>query len=461
MFIGRKQELKELKEKYNTDKVEVISVLGRRRVGKSQLVFESYKDFDGLVIPYECSDTGYKENLKEIEKKIKEKTGQNYIHFDSLFDVLMFLEQEASKQKILFIIDEYPYMREGKATDSMIKNAVDAFDTLETINPLKIVICGSSVQIMEILDDPNMPLHGRFTKTIHLYPLNYLESSKFYEKASPEDKVKYYSVFGGTPYFLKQVDSNLTFDDNVINLFFRDNALLKNELDSQINGEINKVEKATYVLNIIKDKMVSYTDIKQKFNSLYKDGSIDYPLTKLLGMKIIEKVMVHQDNGVNKPYYRIVDNSIKFYYTFLIHSFANRQLFSDEEYYETYIKKDLNESFVPSIFESVGYQFVGLMNKNNRFNDKLNDLFTYIINDKKTKNNYQFDVVGKDKKGLINFECKFQQDPINKNEVFEEMRQTELADEAFYKTIFISKSEVVGVEEVYYLNDLYDYSLIN
>jgi len=461
MFVGRKEELKELKDKYNTDTTEIISVLGRRRVGKSQLIFHSYKDFDGLVISYECSDTGYKDNLEGIEKLIKKILKNEYIHFNSLYDVMMFLQNVASKQKILFIIDEYLYMRESKATDSMIKNAIDEFDKMDKKNPFKFVLCGSSVQVMEILDNANMPLHGRFTKTIHLYPLNYLESSLFYKDASLVDKVKYYSTIGGTPYFLNQIDPKLSFDENIVNLYFGDNALLKNELDSQINGEINKIEKATYILNIIQDKMVSYSDINQIYNSRYKEGSIDYPLKKLIEMKVIEKINVQQDNGKNKPYYRIIDNAIKFYYSYLIRSLANRNLFSNKDYYEKFIKEDLNQHFIPLMFEGVGYQFIALMNQHNKLDDTLYDLFTYIINDKKTKNNYQFDVVGKSKKGLINFECKFKDMEVNKEEVEKENRQAELANSNFYKTVFISKNIVDTNEKVYSLVDVYNYGLLD
>lgn len=461
MFVGRKEELKQLKNKYATDTTEIISVLGRRRVGKSQLIFHSYKDFDGLVISYECSDTGYKDNLEGIEKLIKETLKNDYIHFDSLYDVMMFLQNEASKQKILFIIDEYPYMREGKATDSMIKNAVDEFDKMDKKNPFKFVLCGSSVQVMEMLDNANMPLHGRFTKTIHLYPLNYLESSLFYKDASLEDKVKYYSIIGGTPYFLNQIDPKLSFDENIVNLYFADNALLKNELDSQINGEINKIEKATYVLNIIQDKMVSYSDINQIYNSRYKEGSIDYSLKKLIEMKVIEKINVQQDNSKNKPYYRIMDSAVKFYYSYLIRSFANRNLFSNKDYYEKLIKEDLNQHFIPLMFENIGYQFIALMNQHNKLDDTLYDLFTYVVNDKRTKNNYQFDIVGKSKKGLINFECKFKDVEVNKEEVEKENRQAELASSNFYKTVFISKNKVDTNEKVYSLVDVYNYELLD
>lgn len=456
MFVGRNEELVELKEKYNSNKIEIISVLGRRRVGKSQLIFNSYQDFDGLVISYECSDTTYHDNLLALNDLLKKTFDNDYIEFKSLFDILIFLHKEASKQKIIFVIDEYPYMREGKATDSEIKNAIDAIDKLNVKNPLKFVLCGSAVEIMNILDDVNMPLHGRFDSIIRLYPLNYFYSSMFYKNASYEDKVKYYSIFGGTPYFLKQINPDLSFDENVIRLFFAQNGLLRSELENQVNGEINKVEKATYILNILKDKTKSYSDILQTFKSAFPNGEIDYSLNKLLKMRIVEKIYVQQNNGKEKPYYRIVDNSIIFYYSFLIQNYANRLLFSDKDYYEAFIQDKLLHTFVPHMFENIGYQFIALMNKKNMLPVRLFDLFPYTVNDKVSKTNYQFDIVGKTQSGLVNFECKFQNDSINAGEVFNEQRQAELANKEFVKTVFISKSEVVGADTVYYLPDLFD-----
>lgn len=459
MFVGRVEELKELKECYASKKTEIISVVGRRRVGKSQLIFNSHKDFDGVVVSYECSATSYHENLLAINNLIKSIFKNEYLKFESLYDVLMFLHKESIKQKILFILDEYPYMRNGKSTDSEIKNAIDDFDKLEGSAPFKFILCGSAIDVMNVLDDVNMPLHGRFNKIITVFPLNYLESSLFYNDVSYEDKVKYYSVFGGVPYFLKQINPKLSFDNNIINLFFSNNALLKTELENQINGEINKIEKATYILNILKDKMHSYTDIMQIFKSSYPNGEVDYPLNKLQTMKIVEKIFVEQNNGKRKPYYRIIDSSISFYYSFLVQNFANRLLYNDKDYYEMFIKDKLSHSFIPHMFEKIGYQFVALLNKNNMLPYRLYDLFTYIINDKYTKQNYQFDIVGKTENGLINFECKFQDGAINSKEVYKEGRQAELADANFINTIFISKSRVENCKTVFYLNDMFDLEL--
>lgn len=460
MFIGRKEELRLLKEKYSSSHFEMIAVLGRRRIGKSMLIHESQKDFDGLVISCQCSDIGYKTNLKYIEEIIKKTFNQKYLSFSSLTDIILFLHEEAHKQKILFVLDEYPYMRDDKETDSEIKNAIDEINKLDATNPFKFIICGSSVEIMECLDDENMPLRGRFTSIIHLDELNYLESSLFYHSVSNEEKVKYYAVFGGVPYYLKQINPHLSFDENMINLFFNDNALLANELESLVNGSINKIEKASYLLNIIKNKTLSYSDINSAFKSMFPNKQIDYSLNKLLKMNLIKKVTLENDNNKKKEYYKISNNSLSFYYSFLIMPFANRLLFTSKEYYETFIKEKLNRYFVPIAFENVAYQFIALMNKRHLLKDSLVDLFTYIVNDKATRKSYQFDVVGKSINGLINYECKFIDGHLSIEEVEKEKEQAKNANKCFIKTVFITKNPIDINVEHYSLNDIYSAKLL-
>lgn len=460
MFVGRNEELRILKDRYSSNKTEMISVLGRRRVGKSQLLFESYQDFDGIVFHYECFDTGYLDNLNKITNKIKKIFDNEYLSFNSLYDVILFLYKESKRQKILFVLDEYPYMRTGKETDSEIKNAIDKINETDDTVLFKFILCGSAVQVMEILDDVNMPLHGRFNQIIRLEPLNYLYSSLFFENVSNEDKVGYYSLLGGVPYYLKQINPNLSFKENIINLFFSSHPLLKTELENQINGEINKVENAHFILNVIREKMISYTDLLQKFNTSFPNKDIDYSLKKLLKMKVVTKITVEQDNGKKKPYYIIKDNSLVFYYSFLLESSGNKLLFTDEEYYQTFIEEKLLKEFIPHAFEKIGNEFVALMNKKHKFDFLLLDLFPYIVNDKTAKTNFQFDVVGKTADGLINFECKYQHEPISLKKVYQEERQAELANKHFIQTIFISNSEVLGANSYYNLKDIFDKTLL-
>ena len=44
MIIGRKREIEELEERYQSDKPEFVAIYGRRRVGKTFLVKELFQD---------------------------------------------------------------------------------------------------------------------------------------------------------------------------------------------------------------------------------------------------------------------------------------------------------------------------------------------------------------------------------------------------------------------------------
>ena len=460
MFSGRKEELKTLKNKYSNNKLEVISILGKRRIGKSQLIAESLRGFDGVIVPFECYKASERANLDLITERIRDIFKNPYLSFKSLFDIVLFLNSEAANKTIVFVLDEYPYMRDGEKTDSELKNAIDEIKTKGISNSLKIIVCGSQIDIMEMLDDANKPLHGRFTERIVLKQLNYLESSLFYPKASLEDKVNYYCVFGGVPYYLEQIDDSLSFDENIINLFFSSHPLIKIEIESQINNEIAKIEKAQFVLDIIKTRTIPYNDILQVFNNSYPNSNMDYALKRLIEIDAIEKIFITQDNGKNKPYYQIKDNALKFYYAFLNYQQASTLLFNSKEYYELFIEDGLKHQYIPFMFEKVAFDFISLMNKANLLPFRLINLFPYIINDKVGKSNFQFDVVGETKDGLINFECKYVDKPINKSTVYMEQRQAELADSAFIKTIFISKSKV-DCDDAYYLTDMFSAKLLN
>ncbi|MBR3731097.1 MAG: ATP-binding protein, partial [Spirochaetales bacterium] len=44
MVVGRKSEIKKLNELYNSDSAELVAVYGRRRVGKTYLIDETFTD---------------------------------------------------------------------------------------------------------------------------------------------------------------------------------------------------------------------------------------------------------------------------------------------------------------------------------------------------------------------------------------------------------------------------------
>ena len=88
MFYGRKEELDILQKAYNNDKFESIAIYGRRRIGKSELIKESYKDLDCKKIYYECKKASEEFNVSLIADKIADVLNipkPSFIKLDELF----------------------------------------------------------------------------------------------------------------------------------------------------------------------------------------------------------------------------------------------------------------------------------------------------------------------------------------------------------------------------------------
>lgn len=70
MFIGREKELKVLKERYDSPKLEVGVVYGARRIGKTYLINHSLEN--RRHISFLASDTTEKDNRTLFSQKINE-----------------------------------------------------------------------------------------------------------------------------------------------------------------------------------------------------------------------------------------------------------------------------------------------------------------------------------------------------------------------------------------------------
>ena len=72
-IIGRKQEIRELNDLYNSDKAQLLAVYGRRRVGKTFLVDEALKGritFRHAGLSPNNEDSGKKKHSKNYSPKI-------------------------------------------------------------------------------------------------------------------------------------------------------------------------------------------------------------------------------------------------------------------------------------------------------------------------------------------------------------------------------------------------------
>lgn len=193
MFRGREKEIAILKKQFSQDKRTAVLVYGKRRIGKTTLILEASKAFDGVVVCHTCVKSSYEGNLNLLARSICLGLGCPVIGFATIFDLFDFVRMQ--NKNILISIDEYQYFRQSKSgdeVDSFMQVVIDALPT-----NVKLVLCGSYISVMKKLLLESNPLFGRFSSVIGLEEFDYKDSSLFYPSVPIRKRIELYSVFWG------------------------------------------------------------------------------------------------------------------------------------------------------------------------------------------------------------------------------------------------------------------------
>ena len=443
MFIGRKKELLELSDTLSSDKFEATLIYGRRRVGKTELINESLKihqalNNNELIISLECINSSIKENLLLFTNKLKNIFNEKFLHFDSFIDLFEYIFIKSINQKIILFIDEFSYLlSEDFTIESMLACIIDQY---KNKTKLKLIISGSNIYLIEKMASYESHCFGRFTHILYITPFNYYDSSLFYPNYSDEDKILMYSVFGGVPFFNSLIDNKKSAIDNILDLIIKKNNIIVLEINYTILLETNKISNMNNVLSLIARGVSKYSDIK---NAISNNTNVkpDYLLNKLLDMKMIKKIVpINDENNKKKMYYKLNDNLISFYFTYIFPNNYQELRDNPHLFFEKFIKEDLYEKYLPSKFEDISREYLIKANLESKINPYFQKIGTYFYNDQNNKINRQFDLVTKDEYGYISYECKYTNNKISNKEINEEIFKSKGLELDFYKLGFISKS---------------------
>ena len=441
MFIGRTKELEQLKRFLSGDDFQTLLLYGRRRVGKSELIKKALEDSDAPVLYFEAKEVSLALNLQSLEKKIKEALSlPSFIHFSSLEEAFEAVFEEAKKRKIVFALDEFTYLpisTNGENADASLAHVIDEYkgDACH----LKLIVSGSYVDVMTKMIEKNRPLHGRFTSTLLLKEFDYYEASLFFPAYSAEEKFKAYSCFSGLPYILSLVNPHQSVEENVKELYCKPDTILDLFVHETISAEMSKVEHLNTILSLIAVGKTKYIDL---LAVLGKDARIEYALDKLVKMDVIQKnYPINEKTNKKLTFYSFKDPLLAFFYRYIFSADSYRQLQGEDIFFRENIQEDLMKYYWPKMFEEVAKEFLIRKNRKGTNDLPFSEIGTYFYNDRNNRKNLQFDVVTKDKRGYISYECKYTNKPLDKSVLKEERQQTAISPLPFYRLGFISKAE--------------------
>jgi AAA+ ATPase superfamily predicted ATPase len=398
MFLGREKELKMLSDYYDSSTFEFGVIHGRRRVGKTTLLKESIKDRKSLYLLAQQANA--KTNLDLFSKRYGELLGVGQITYDSFRD---FFEAIFKEDQLIVILDEFSYLTEVDASiESVLQGLIDTYKEMTSI---KFIISGSEIGMFNNHFSVSKPLFNRQTFSYHLKECDYLESSLYYPKFKPEDKVRAYAVFGGLPYYLSQIDDGLSIEENIKRLITNENARFSNEVNMLLHTELRSIQEYQSVLQAIHSGSTKLSEIDSK-SRIQDTAKTSKYVKKLMELEIIEKEYKFLENPNSKNHlFRIKNNFIAFYYHFVWKNQAARVLMSSDDFYDTFIKDDL-EQFVSLRFEKIGEQYL-IRKYKSRNHEPIINIGRYWYNDRKTKTDVEIDLCVQTKKHIHIYECKW------------------------------------------------------
>ena len=419
MFVGRTKELRELKtEISNWKKRTAVLIYGKRRVGKSTLIKEAAKKFDGIVINHLCIQSTFEGNMDLIYRSVSEGLSLPDIKFDSLFAMMDFLK--TLDKKILLIIDEYPYLKQSKK-----KNEVDSY--MQTVidrmpENVKLILCGSYITIMKELLTEDNPLFGRFSLIQHIHDFDYYDAAKFYPELSVRDKVALYAIFGGSPYVLENLDPQMTIQENIQRLLLPETGLIRSHIENVMLREIQKTFDAR-ILEVLGNGKKKYSEIRSLLGG-DETGLLDKQLKILLDMETIQKTNpINRKSDKRKQFYEITDNLMRFYFTFIFGSAGTITRIGEGQYFKRNIEGELLRQFISRRLEGIALQYFHRQALSGRISD-IEDFGSYWYDDPETKSNGEFDCVIKRTGEKYDFyECKYFDRPMTLEECEQEKEQ--------------------------------------
>ncbi len=366
-FYNREIELKKLREieSKSTQYSQMTVIVGRRRIGKTTLIQEAYKEKIYLFVSKKNEVLLCEEFINIIQERLNVKIFGTITKFKELFEYLMELSKQQHFTLVIDEFQEFLYINESIYSD--MQNIWDSYKDSSSMN---LVLSGSIYSLMKkIFEDKKEPLFGRANHKIHLKPFNVITLKEiindFYPTYSNDDLLSFYMITGGVAKYVELlVDAKAFTLDKQLELIFDSYSLFLDEGKNLLIEEFGK-EYTTYfsILALIASSKTARVEIE----SILEKNVGGYLERLENEYTIIKRVKpIFAKEGSRTLRYEISDNFFNFWFRFI---YKHRSAIEIENYdyikeiikrdYTTYSGKILEKYFIEKFKYSYNYSNIG------------------------------------------------------------------------------------------------------
>lgn len=353
-IIGRTAEKKILEEVFSSKSSTFVAVYGRRRVGKTYLIRETFSD----KLCFEISglaNASTKEQLLNFGMTLSQSAGEhlqtprNWL--EAFRQLINFVQQSHQKRKIIFF-DEIPWMDTPR---SGFLTALEHFwnSWASARKDIVLIVCGSATSwIINNLINNHGGLHNRLTHTIYLKPFTLTECEQYFKWRKIDFKRYYlaeiYMIMGGIPYYLSKVEKGISSSQNIDNLFFTENAIFKNEFRNLYASLFRNSDDYIKIIEALSKKGKGLT--RNEISTLTKitcGGGLTNVLQNLEYCGFIRSYHPYNKKTRN-ILYQLIDSYSLFYFRFI-----RKNELNDEHFWTNSLDTPLRHAWTGYAFEMV------------------------------------------------------------------------------------------------------------
>ena len=288
MFLNRTRELGYLDTRYQARRAEIAVIYGRRRVGKTALVYEWSEDKPRIFFFARRASkaTLLAEFSRETYALVTGDAGPADFSYPSWAAALQQIAGLAKERRVVVVLDEFPYMVEA---DPELPTLLQReWDMHLQHTQVFLVLTGSlpSVIHQHVLA-PDAPLYRRHTWPFELKPLMLSDLAEFFPRYTPDQLVETYAVLGGMPYYLISVDPDVSLMTNVKRHILSPQGSLFAEIRLQLHAELRgDIERHLAILRAVANGAHRRAEIAQAVGLSAR--SSDHHLAMLVELGILE-----------------------------------------------------------------------------------------------------------------------------------------------------------------------------
>jgi AAA+ ATPase superfamily predicted ATPase len=355
-LIGRKNEISQLQEYYNSGKSEFIAVYGRRRVGKTYLIDEFF-DHKYTFSVSGILDGSHTEQMTAFVfalRKIGYQGKMLKTWLEAFYTLGELLEKKlVENERCTIFIDELPCFDTPRT--NFIKAFGNFWNSWAQKHPqVMLIVCGSATtwMVKNIIDSYG-GLHNRITHEMHLHPFSLNETEQMLQSMQINwDRLsilQIYMAIGGIPYYLSLLNKGESVTQAIDRLFFSENATLNTEYKRLFSSLFKVPEPYLEIIKILatNKKGISREDIVKSLNK-NDNGHLTEYLKNLIKCDFVRYYYV-KTKKVKKTdgLYQLVD-----FFTIFHNTFLTRPI-TDEHFWTHNLQTPLINTWLGLAFERV------------------------------------------------------------------------------------------------------------